>query len=46
MKSEEYRKGFIDGYRKANENRELIDKQVDKMMKPLRDNINKLRRLK
>lgn len=44
--NESYRQGFIDGYKKAMQDFRKINKQTDKAFKPLKDAINKLRRLR
>ena len=44
--SEDYKKGFLDGYEKAREDFNKVRKEVNKKFKPLMETINKLKQLK
>lgn len=45
-KSEDYKKGFTDGYSKALKDFNIIRKEVSKKFKPLKEIINKLKEFK
>ncbi len=45
-KSEDYKQGLIDGFKKGQESTIKIYKEGEKTMKPIREALNKLRRLR